>query len=454
MRNSKLGVIWRGAFAAAVLSVLLPCAVQAQSQTPPAATSSNAAIEASKARAAGAPNQAGVVTLVEGEARVASGAGAPRALKVGDTVNEGDLLSTSKGSEVHMVMQDSGFMALRASSQLMVVAYKADGGDDDKGVFRLLTGGLRSITGWIGHFNAKAYQLRTPTATVGIRGTDHETRVIPEGSSEGEPGTYDRVFAGETSLETEGGSAAVTPNQAGFVSEKPRAKPRLLADIPGFFRPGPHEAEINQKHAEIQKVIDQRRNERQKVILEKRQALGAAREQVKEDIVRNKAAMQDAARAAEADRLAANEQRSALQAETRDLKERWAKHKETREELQAVVKTGQITMPDLRKRRKALGDEAKELEQTQADLERRWREFQDEQDSKFAERLKAGIERSQNLYNDHTGAHDKRKDLEAERDSAKQELSTMQRQENQRFQSERQADRKLNAASSPASAPN
>ncbi len=65
-----------------------------------------------------------------------------RGAVVGDTVSEGDLLSTNSGSEVHMVMQDSGFMALRANSQLMVVNYKADGSDDDKGVFRLLTGSL------------------------------------------------------------------------------------------------------------------------------------------------------------------------------------------------------------------------------------------------------------------------------------------------------------------------
>ncbi len=74
-----------------------------------------------------------------------------------------------------------------------------------------------------------------------------------------------------------------------------------------------------------------------------------------------------------------------------------------------------------------MAEEAKALEQTQADLDSCWRAFRDEQDAKFEERLKAGIERSQNFYNDHVGAHDKRKDLEA--------------------------DRKLNAASSPASVP-
>ncbi len=446
MRKSKLSMTWRGATLGALFFVAAHCAVQAQSAPPPSASASAAT---AKPRAAGVPNQAGVITLVEGDARVASGGGAARAAKVGDAVNEGDVLTTSKGGELHMVMQDTGFMALRSNSQMMVVSYKADGGDDDKGVFRLLTGGLRSITGWIGHFNPRAYQLHTPTATVGIRGTDHETRVIAEGSGEGEPGTYDRVFAGETTLDTQSGTTAVTPNQAGFVSDKPRAKPRLLADIPGFFRPGPHEAEINQKHAEIQKLIDQRREERRKLIREKFQALNAAREQVKDDLVRNKAAMQEATRAAEADRVAANEQRSALQKESQELKERWTQHKQARDELQAVVKSGQITLPDLRKRRKAMADEAKSLEAAQADLESRWRAFKDEQDTKFAERLKAGLERTQALYNDHLGAHDKRKDLEAERDAAHQELSTLQRQENQRFQGERKADRKLNAASDP-----
>ncbi len=67
-------------------------------------------------------------------------------------------------------------------------------------------------------------------------------------------------------MQTEAGSAAVTSNQAGFVPDKGRVRPRLLEATPAFFKPGPHEAEINLKHTQIQQAIAQRREERRKVI--------------------------------------------------------------------------------------------------------------------------------------------------------------------------------------------
>ena len=81
-------------------------------------------------------------------------------------MSEGDLLVTAKDSEVHMTMQDSGYIALRPGTRFRIVKYKADGGDDDKGVFSLLVGGMRSVTGWIGRYNQSAYQVRTPSARV------------------------------------------------------------------------------------------------------------------------------------------------------------------------------------------------------------------------------------------------------------------------------------------------
>jgi hypothetical protein len=236
---------------------------------------------------------AGKIDLIGGEVSIIPKGKTARRAAVGDGVNEGDTLVTGKDSEMHVTMQDSGFIALRPSTTLKIDSYKADGGDDDNGVFRLVVGGLRSITGWIGKFNQRSYKVRTPTATIGIRGTDHETRYLPEGSPDGEPGTYDKVFVGETSIETNAGQTSVTPDQAGFVSSGADQRPRVLARIPGFFRPGPHEDIINKKHAEIQKIIEQRREERRKVVAEKLAALQAARAVLKAQTEKNKAANEE-----------------------------------------------------------------------------------------------------------------------------------------------------------------
>ena len=121
---------------------------------------------------------AGKIDIVTGDVRVSRPGAALRRVLVGDSVSEGDLLVTAKDSEVQMTMQDSGYIALRPGTRFRIVKYRADGGDDDKGVFSLLVGGMRSVTGWIGRYNQSAYQVRTPSATIGIRGTDHETRYL------------------------------------------------------------------------------------------------------------------------------------------------------------------------------------------------------------------------------------------------------------------------------------
>ena len=140
------------------------------------------------------------------------------------------------------------------------------------GVFGLLEGGFRSLTGWIGKYNRNSYTVRTPNATIGIRGTDHEPYVIPKGSSEGDAGTYDKVNEGGSFIQTAAGRADVAPNQAGFVPHDKNARPRILKDVPGHFRAGRHEALFNGRHAAIQQRIEQRREERRNEIRQKLQS--------------------------------------------------------------------------------------------------------------------------------------------------------------------------------------
>lgn len=63
-------------------------------------------------------------------------------------------------------------------------------------------------------------------------------------------------------MQTENGQTDISPDQAGFVPVHGKERPRLLTRIPGFYRPGPHEALIEKKHEEIQRFIEQRREQR------------------------------------------------------------------------------------------------------------------------------------------------------------------------------------------------
>ncbi len=385
------------------------------------------------------PNAAGTVVLADGQANVSSGGKAARALKAGDTVSEGDRISSTNG-EVHVKMQDAGFIVVRPNTQIVIERYKADGGDDDKGVFRLISGGLRSITGWIGKFNRKDYVVKTATATIGIRGTDHETRYIPEGSTEGEAGTYDRVYAGETVIETPEGQTTVSPNQAGFQPAR-KGKPRLLRDIPGFFQPGPHEAEINAKHAAIQQEINERREERRKVIREKAAVLKEARMKTVSLAQENKAAAKESLQQAAEKRKELKAKHDALKAEITQAEQLRQEIVAKRKDLQDHVKAGDITQPDLRARRKELKEKNEQLAKSWESIKQHRKELQDAGDAQLDEQYEAALARAKALHDQQLEAREKREDLQQERESATKEIGTMQKQENQRYQQELKADK-------------
>jgi len=72
----------------------------------------------------------------------------------------------------------------------------------------------------IGRRNKSNYLVNTPTAKIGIRGTDHEPYYVPS-PAPGEtlpapPGTYNKVNVGETVIRTPGGTVVVGANQIGF----------------------------------------------------------------------------------------------------------------------------------------------------------------------------------------------------------------------------------------------
>src|SRR3990170_2668745 len=61
---------------------------------------------------------------------------------------------------------------------------RATGRDgSERGVFGLLRGALRTVTGLIGRVNRDAYLIQTPTATVGIRGTGGIIEVLADGTT-------------------------------------------------------------------------------------------------------------------------------------------------------------------------------------------------------------------------------------------------------------------------------
>jgi hypothetical protein len=222
---------------------------------------------------------AGKVVLVEGDVRVYDQNQALRRPKLDDALYEGDSIVTGDGGEVHFNMEDGGYIGVRPNTRMRIVNYKAEGGSDDQSVIGLLEGSFRSITGWIGKLGGGNYRVVTRTATIGVRGTEHEPHVIPEGSAIGEPGTYDRVHNGETVMQTPQGTVNVRANQAGFMPLRGDARPRVLDRIPAFFRPTRNEGRFQGLHLRTQQQLEQRRQQRIQQIQERRRQSGLSREQ-------------------------------------------------------------------------------------------------------------------------------------------------------------------------------
>ncbi len=269
---------------------------------------------------------AGRIDETRGDVRIYDPAQTMRIAKVGEVVNEGDSIVTGLDGEVHVAMEDEGQIAVRPNTRLRIAKYRAEGGSGDTSIIVLVQGALRSVTGWIGKYNPKGYAIRTPTATIGVRGTDHETTVLATGSPEGEAGTYDKVNHGATLLSTQHGTTEVRPNQAGFVSLKGKAAPRLLPSVPAFFRPARLDGRFEHLHEQVLQRLDTKRTQRIEAIKERRLKLDDAR--------RDKAGGRDGARRGDAEPRAQQQQQSREQAERR-RQEQHQQFDERRERLEA-----------------------------------------------------------------------------------------------------------------------
>jgi hypothetical protein len=100
--------------------------------------------------------------------------GKQRRLVKGSSLSAGDTVRTQRG-RAQIRFTDGGYTSLQPNTEFRIDDYYYDAKktEESVGFFSLLKGGLRTITGVIGKIRKKAYQLRTPVATVGIRGTEY-----------------------------------------------------------------------------------------------------------------------------------------------------------------------------------------------------------------------------------------------------------------------------------------
>lgn len=166
---------------------------------------------------------AGHTQFVYGNVKITNAVGQARTMQKGDAVHESDTVATAKGASAQIKMRDGGFIAIRQDSQLKFDSFVFSGKEDgnERSFFTLIKGGIRAITGLIGQKNKSNYRIGTASASIGIRGTDHETFVVVTGSEMAAiapVGTYNKVNAGETTMTTDKGTINILPNQMGYAA--------------------------------------------------------------------------------------------------------------------------------------------------------------------------------------------------------------------------------------------
>lgn len=185
--------------------------------------------------------EAGRVLVAAGEVTVVR-AGREERLLPNALVESGDTIRTGPASNAQFRLTDESIIALRPQTEFKLEDYQFQGKEDgsERGIFGLIKGGFRTVTGLIGRVNRANYRVTTPTATVGIRGT-HFNLVMCQGeclNADTKPaneGLYGGVIDGRIAVENETGESQFGTGEYFYVASLQSA-PQTLVTPPDFLR--------------------------------------------------------------------------------------------------------------------------------------------------------------------------------------------------------------------------
>lgn len=165
---------------------------------------------------------------------------APRTLSRGDELFVQEIVQTGKNSSVQFRFTDGALIALRGESQFAIEQHRYDqqNPQQNEQAGQLLRGGLRAITGAIARERPEAVNMRTPVATIGIRGTVYETFYIPPEGHPALPGVapghYVLVLRGRVSISNPAGELILADGEIGYTPDAD-TPPALRPDLAGLF---------------------------------------------------------------------------------------------------------------------------------------------------------------------------------------------------------------------------
>jgi hypothetical protein len=109
----------------------------------------------------------GETTSVVPSATLSDG-GAPQPLEIGTTLQQNDRIATNKDGAAEVEFVDGTSLTIGANSEVVLDKMLFDKNKARNATLNVVRGSLRFVTGSSDH---SAYQIKTPVATIGVRGT-------------------------------------------------------------------------------------------------------------------------------------------------------------------------------------------------------------------------------------------------------------------------------------------
>jgi hypothetical protein len=172
---------------------------------------------------------AGKVVQMSGVLMVRKADGTSRSLAADTLLESGDIVISAANSHARIRMTDGAELLIRPNSQLTIEQYRYEPTRPAADAFSasLLKGGLRMITGAIGKRVRESFQLRTVTATIGVRGTDFSVQLC-QGDCEDlrtragkvpPDGLHSEVHDGTIGVTNAAGTTLLTKGEFGFTPD-------------------------------------------------------------------------------------------------------------------------------------------------------------------------------------------------------------------------------------------
>ena len=190
--------------------------------------------------------QVGEVIEVRGQSIAVNPQKVSRDLEVGDGVFVGDKIVTGGDGFVRLHMVDNAKLDLRCYSMMLIEKYDLQASRRGS-VLNLMQGSMRKVTGDIGKQVEDTYELKTPVASVGVRGTEYALRVFQsrgcDGSVDtGDDGLYIKVIEGMVDVHNRAAKTEVAKNDTLYIPV-PDAAPVEKKIEPGVIEPAEEGAE-------------------------------------------------------------------------------------------------------------------------------------------------------------------------------------------------------------------